>query len=107
MSDLESTFELHLKAAKIGFRREVAPVPGRRWRVDFLIGNELIVEIEGGVWTNGRHTRGQGFIDDCEKYNTLTTMGYRVLRVTSEHIQSGEALKWVEEALYSIKAIRA
>lgn len=41
------------------------------------------MECEGGVYRAGRHTRGQGFENDCRKYNTLTCLGYRVLRFTT------------------------
>jgi len=41
----------------------------------------IAVEIEGGVWTGGRHTRGAGFRQDMEKYNEATAMGWRVFRV--------------------------
>jgi very-short-patch-repair endonuclease len=99
MSAIEDQFAFQLDALKIKYEREAKPVPGRRWRVDFLIGKWLAVEVEGGHWINGRHTRGKGFEGDCEKYNTLSNMGIRVLRVTSTHVKNGMALKWVDEAL--------
>lgn len=55
--------------------------PGRRWRIDFAIVDLKIgIEIEGGAWTNGRHTRGKGFIEDMEKYNAAATLGWVILR---------------------------
>ena len=74
--------------------------PPRRWRLDLAWPQALLaVEIEGGIWTNGRHTRGAGFLADCEKYNEATLLGWRILRVTREHIESGQALRWIERAL--------
>lgn len=74
--------------------------PKRRWRADFAWPDlMLLVEVEGGAWTNGRHTRGSGFIADCEKYNEAALGGWRVLRVTGDHIKSGEALAWIARAL--------
>jgi very-short-patch-repair endonuclease len=89
---------LHMVAAKIPYQREMVLVPGRRWRVDFLVDKRIVVEYEGGIWSKGRHVRPTGFLNDCEKYNTLTTLGYKVLRVAEPHVQSGEALKWIEQA---------
>ncbi|NIP25770.1 MAG: hypothetical protein GWN94_02580, partial [Phycisphaerae bacterium] len=50
------------------------------WRFDFAYKTERVaVEVEGGVYTQGRHTRGEGFEEDCEKYNQATLLGWRVL----------------------------
>jgi hypothetical protein len=58
-------------------------IPGRKHEVDFVWHAErVIVETEGGAYTQGRHTRGAGFESDCEKYNLLTALGYRVFRFT-------------------------
>lgn len=57
--------------------------PKRKWPFDFAWLDLMVaVEIEGGHW-HGRHTRGKGFVDDCEKYNAATALGWRVLRFTS------------------------
>lgn len=72
----------------------------RQWRADFAWPEEkLIVEYEGGVHTGGRHTRGQGFENDIEKYNEATLLGYRVIRITYGTVKSGMALEMTERAL--------
>jgi len=61
--------------------------PGRRFRFDYAYPDEKIaIELEGGVWIQGRHNRGQGFINDCEKYNLACVMGWKVLRYTAGQI---------------------
>lgn len=72
--------------------------PPRRWRLDFAWPEQkLALEVEGGIWTGGRHTRGSGFIGDMEKYNTLAIMRWHLLRVTPAQIKSGEAATLVKK----------
>lgn len=60
----------------------------RRWRFDFAwVRQRVAVEIEGGAWTQGRHTRGVGFGADCAKYNAATLAGWRVLRFTGDMLR--------------------
>lgn len=40
--------------------------------------------MEGGTWSQGRHTRGQGYKQDCIKYNIAALLGYRVFRFTAD-----------------------
>jgi very-short-patch-repair endonuclease len=55
----------------------------RCWRADFAyLPGKLLIEIEGGTWGGGRHTRGKGYQADCEKYNHATLAGWRVIRFT-------------------------
>lgn len=56
--------------------REYRFHPTRRWRFDYAIpAHHIAIEVEGGVWTGGRHTSPKGFLGDIEKYNTATHMG--------------------------------
>jgi hypothetical protein len=59
----------------------------------------VAVEIEGGIWGDGRHVRGTGFIADCRKYNAAARAGWRVFRFTPEMVQSGEAIDLVREVV--------
>jgi very-short-patch-repair endonuclease len=92
---------LQMRAAKIPEpMREYRFDPKRRWRADFAWPElMLLVEVEGGHWVGGRHSRGSGFDKDAEKYNEAALAGWTVIRVTSTHIKSGEALAWIMRAL--------
>ena len=48
----------------------------------------MAVEIEGGAWTGGRHTRPVGYQKDCEKYNAAGALGWTVFRLTNTMIRS-------------------
>lgn len=56
--------------------------PARRWRSDLFVHPDILVEIEGGAWIAGRHTRGSGYLKDMEKYNAAVCLGYRLIRTT-------------------------
>lgn len=74
--------------------------PKRKWRFDLAWPEQKIaVEIEGGTWISGRHSRGSGFEKDCMKYNTAATMGWRVLRFTTKHARGIEAAVMIKECL--------
>lgn len=72
----------------------------RKWRFDFAWPDlKIAVECEGGAWSGGRHTRGAGFIGDCEKYNAAALAGWRVFRFTGDMINSRKAIQILDEAL--------
>lgn len=64
-----------------------------------LLEVKLAIEIEGGSFVMGAHTRGPGFEDDCVKYNEAVIYGWRVLRVTPRMIRNGSALEYIKMAL--------
>lgn len=74
--------------------------PTRRWRFDYAIpAHKIAVEVEGGVWTGGRHTSPKGFLNDMEKYNTATVMGWRVLRTIPDELCSNATLNMIRETM--------
>lgn len=74
--------------------------PKRRWRFDLAIPeHKIAIEIEGGAWSNGRHTRGKGFIKDMEKYNAATVLGWKVLRYTPQQFRNYVFIKDVEQII--------
>lgn len=71
--------------------------PTRRWRFDWAFkAAKIALEVEGGAWTQGRHTRGSGFVKDMEKYNEAQILGWRILRVTPQALEDGTALSLIE-----------
>ena len=72
----------------------------RRWRFDFAWPDfKVAAEVDGGIWSGGRHTTGRGFTRDCEKLNAATLQGWRVYRFTPAMVSTGEALRTVTRAL--------
>ena len=70
----------------------------RKWRVDLCWPDQkLALEIEGGVFINGRHVRPTGFIKDIEKYNALSILGYSLLRFTPQQMESCESYDFLRE----------
>ncbi|MBJ8432865.1 DUF559 domain-containing protein [Acinetobacter pittii] len=97
-SEGETVLATHLKACKISFEQEYKFHPKRKWRADFLIsGKKILVEVEGGIWRGGRHTRGNGYLGDMEKYNEAAMMGFTVLRFSTEQVKAGVAIKQIEQ----------
>ncbi len=74
--------------------------PKRKWRFDYAIpDHKIALEVEGGVWTGGRHTSSSGFLKDMEKYNTATLMGWRVLRTTPDELLRTATLRMLQDAI--------
>lgn len=74
--------------------------PVRKWRFDLAWPERLLaVEVEGGGFVQGRHTRGAGMEGDCVKYNEAALLGWTVIRVTPGMVRSGQAIKYVWRAL--------
>jgi very-short-patch-repair endonuclease len=105
MSDLEDRLLLHIRAAGLPMpERELMLIPGRKFRCDLAWpAHRLVVEIDGGTFTRGRHSQGMGQATDAEKRNLLVLAGYRVLTVTTLHVRSGAALGWIEQALAAVR----
>ena len=99
-SDLMIPLILQIRAVGLPRPVEEFRFCKRRWRFDLAwVDRKLAVEIEGGTYSRGRHTRGAGFRRDCEKYAEALCLGWRVLRVTTEMVEDGTALAYIERAL--------
>jgi hypothetical protein len=82
------------------YTREFVFWPARKWRLDFAFELEQLgVEVNGGVYVSGGHTRGRAYEDDCEKYAHLAIINWRLIIVTPRQVKSGLALLWIERAL--------
>lgn len=90
----EETFALHCKAHGFTPEREFKFCNGRKWAFDFAFPeSKVAIEIEGGTrFGKSRHSRGQGFVNDCEKYNAATRLGWKVYRYSTEMVMLGTAI---------------
>jgi very-short-patch-repair endonuclease len=93
-SRLENRFQMLWKAVDgPPLEREYRFHTERRWRADFAhLEARVLIEIEGGIWVNGRHNRAAGFNADLEKYLEAGLAGWRVFRfgpdqITLENVQ--------------------
>ena len=74
--------------------------PTRLWRFDYAWPERRIaLEVEGGIWSAGRHTRGSGFRRDMDKYNEAGRLGWRVFRYDTDRFKTGEAHQFMKTVL--------
>lgn len=113
MSRLEETLLLQIRAVGLPVpEREYLVAPPRRFRWDFCWpDHQLALEVEGGTWLYktseaGAHTSGLGVERDCEKQNLAVVAGWRVLRVTTNMVRDGRALRWIEQAFMALNKER-
>jgi len=89
--------EQHLKELKLPFLTEFMFHPTRKWRFDYMLKDgKTAIEIEGGIWSEGRHNRGQGYQEDLDKYNEAAKMGFRVYRFSTEDVLTGKAKEFLK-----------
>lgn len=107
-SALEETFAFQLRAAKLfGFEREFKFHPVRRWRFDFAFPELKIgVEIQGGIFVGGRHSRPMQMMADYEKMNHAQLDYWCVLQFGPHQIKDGSALAFLER-VYALRVALA
>ena len=99
---LEAALLQQLRALGLtdGMRTQHVFHPTRQWRFDFSWPDRrLAVEVDGGTWVGGAHSRGSGIEKDCEKLAAAVILGYRVMRATTNQVRDGTAAYWLEAAL--------
>lgn len=72
----------------------------RKWRFDWAWPDARVaLEIDGGAYTGGRHTRGAGFEADIDKMSEAAALGWRIVRTLPKHLGSGVTLDRLRRAL--------
>ena len=101
MSDLEEALCFQIRAAGLPVpERQFKAVEGRKWRWDLAWpAQQLLLEVDGAIWIQGRHNRGRGIEGDAEKQSAAAATGWRTMRVTERMIDSGRAVELLEVAL--------
>jgi very-short-patch-repair endonuclease len=102
-SGLEETLLLLIKAEGLPEpEREWRFHPTRKWRLDFAYPEKRIgIEVQGGIYVRGAHSRGTGLERDYEKLNTAQMLGWTVFQFSRKMIESSEAIEMIREALES------
>ena len=105
---LEDALAFAIERAKLPspVREYPGVVAGRDFRFDFAWPEYMVLaEVDGGTWPGkdgkqaGRHIRGKGYEDGCEKCNGAVLAGYRVLRFTAAMVKDGRAVAAIRAAL--------
>ena len=74
--------------------------PTRGWKFDYAWPEEKVaLEVDGGIWVAGRHTRGAGWLKDTDKLNAACCEGWRMLRCTPQQLLSDDLLATLCAAL--------
>ena len=82
----------HVGGPGRGVRARLVAADLRDWEADFWWPDtRVLLELEGGTYSGGRHTRGKGYREDCEKYNAAQRLGFVVLRVTTDMLRDDPA----------------
>ncbi len=69
--------------------------PERRWAFDYAWPGNLgmvAIEVQGGIWVRGAHSRGAQQLKDFEKLNAAQLRGWRVFQVTPDQLCTTETL---------------
>jgi len=77
--------------------------PTRKWRLDYAAtnGSMVAIELQGGIFTNGGHSRASGQIKDMEKYNAAAALGWRIFYLHTKNVSDRAALAQIAETIQS------
>lgn len=99
MSQLEINMLEQIRRAGLPMPEREYPTGFGKTRFDFAWPEiKLAVEVEGGTWVTGRHSRGTGYAQDIKKYNAAQLAGWRVIRVTTDMLNCCDGITAVKVA---------
>lgn len=74
--------------------------PTRRWRLDLAWPeHKVYIEVQGGIWIRGRHSRGAGQMNDMAKQNTAAALGWHPILRTPSNLRSDETAELLRQAI--------
>lgn len=98
------TLWLELAPPSLTLIREFQAIAGRKFRFDFYcVEASVLVEIQGGAFTGGRHTRGVGMSSDCEKSRLAQMQGYKCFAYTGQQITKANLTELVDYCITEAK----
>lgn len=79
----------------------------RKWRLDYYHAQTKTgIELEGGLYSAGRHTRAKGYQADIEKYNAAAMLGITILRLGTgqvDHQHVTEIIDYVRRKMVAFE----
>jgi len=88
---------------RMGLPRPVAELrfhSVRLWRMDFAWPEHRVyLEVQGGIFTNGRHSRGAAMLKEWEKINTASGMGWRQILCQPKDLMTHATADYIRTAL--------
>ena len=96
--NLSSRFEtLWAQLGGPALEKEYQFHPPRLWRFDYCNREKMIaIELHGGIWSEGRHVRGGGFLRDREKMNQAQLDGWIVIELGTGQITAANLEPLIE-----------
>lgn len=76
----------------------------RRWRLDYAWPLDRVgLEVQGGIFIQGRHTQGAALRKEHEKLNELACIGWRVLYVEPKFLLQMDTVRMIHRALRELR----
>ena len=78
----------------------------RRFRFDLAhLPTKIAIEIQGSIWTAGRHTRGSGLLNEYTKMNLAAELGWRVFYLCTNTVNDEAIYHQIAAAIRETKSI--
>ena len=101
-SHLEQVFFILWKLSypKLPLQKEVALIPRRKFRFDFVhTASKTCIEIQGGLYSRGRHTRGKQMEKEYLKWLLAQSLGYTIIPIGTEQVEDGKVLELIAKTI--------
>ncbi len=105
-SSLEDQFLNQIRAKRLPEpKREFIFHSERKWRLDFAWPDLLLaIEVHGGNWVGGRHSRPKGMNEDFLKIGSAQIDGWTVLQLTGDMVKNLKGIELARALFDSIAA---
>ena len=75
--------------------------PTRKWRFDFaFLDAKVALEVQGGLFTGGRHSRGASLLKEHEKLNAAAIAKWRVLYTIPSELGTIDLIDTIKQAVH-------
>lgn len=72
----------------------------RKWRFDVAWPeSKVALEVQGGIFVQGRHSRGAALLKEWEKLNTAACLGWRILYCQPKDLLTKQTVEIIKTAL--------